>query len=334
MYWSPLRLFERWPGFIIVCPTHRVKNKHVSVLSELDHNGLKIGISPEHFRSLATGLLFEQLNAQCEGAMAVNRQTRIVWILLDRARDLRPLMGKFNRLQKQLHETERALHQAAPFPLFDWQLHRQRYRSDRDQTAGPSCGQARRNRVAVWRDRHWQGVARTGYPQPVAAGQCLRVPSLRERIEDIPALVEAMLEAIALRCDGPPLELSDDAIDLLSEQPWPGNVRQLRNLLERAQLAADDRPLSAADIAPLLGDAVAAPRSFSGQSAPLVDSGPVAIAREASIEPLADSIARVERAALISALEACAGNRSLTANRLGISRASLYVKLQHYGIER
>lgn len=48
--------------------------------ADLDENGLKIGISPEHFRAVAMPLLFDHLNAQCEGTVAVNRQARIVWM--------------------------------------------------------------------------------------------------------------------------------------------------------------------------------------------------------------------------------------------------------------
>src|SRR5690606_34533596 len=59
----------------------------------------------------------------------------------------------------------------------------------------------------------------------------LRVPSLRERRADIGALVEALLDDIAARSGQRPLELADDALALLAAQPWPGNVRQLRNLL-------------------------------------------------------------------------------------------------------
>ena len=47
---------------------------------DLDENGLVVGISPEHFRSVAMPLLFDHLNAQCEGTVAVNRQARIVWM--------------------------------------------------------------------------------------------------------------------------------------------------------------------------------------------------------------------------------------------------------------
>ena len=61
---------------------------------------------------------------------------------------------------------------------------------------------------------------------------------------------------------------------------------------------------------------------------------PAAMRLDEGVEPLADSLARAERKALLAALVACGGNRRLAASRLGISRAGLYAKLQQHGIER
>ncbi|ERI49775.1 hypothetical protein N878_27615, partial [Pseudomonas sp. EGD-AK9] len=80
----------------------------------------------------------------------------------------------------------------------------------------------------------------------------LQVPPLRERREDIPALVEYLLDDIANRSAQAPMELSAKALALLARQPWKGNVRELRNLLERAQLDVDGPLLDVAQLQPLL----------------------------------------------------------------------------------
>jgi transcriptional regulator with PAS, ATPase and Fis domain len=68
----------------------------------------------------------------------------------------------------------------------------------------------------------------------------IRLPSLRERREDLDALVEALAEDIARRSGMPHKSLAPDALDLLAAQPWPGNIRELRNVLEQATLMTDD----------------------------------------------------------------------------------------------
>ncbi len=130
----------------------------------------------------------------------------------------------------------------------------------------------------------------------------LRVPPLRERASDIPALIEHLLDDLANRSGLAPMELSDDALALLCAQPWKGNVRELRNLLERAQLAVDGR-LDGTTVRSLLTDPVA-------PSAPL----PVAAPMSGTAQTLAEQLAQAER--------------------LGISRAGFYAKLAQHGLGR
>ncbi|MBU2322803.1 MAG: sigma 54-interacting transcriptional regulator, partial [Gammaproteobacteria bacterium] len=149
----------------------------------------------------------------------------------------------------------------------------------------------------------------------------LRVPPLRERVSDIPALVEHLLDDIANRAGQPPMELEPQALALLGAQPWPGNVRELRNLLERAQLSAEGR-LSVESLRPLLVNPVT----------PAPDSPPPAPAHLP--QTLAEHLANAERQALLEALATAAGNRQQAAERLGISRAGLYAKLAQHGLGR
>jgi DNA-binding NtrC family response regulator len=80
----------------------------------------------------------------------------------------------------------------------------------------------------------------------------IELPPLRERSSDLPALARHLLERLAARHGVPPLKLDEDAGDLLAAQRWPGNVRQLANLLERAVILSERPRLGAADLRPLL----------------------------------------------------------------------------------
>jgi transcriptional regulator with PAS, ATPase and Fis domain len=70
----------------------------------------------------------------------------------------------------------------------------------------------------------------------------IQVPPLRDRLDDLPALSEAILEELRSQH-----ELNSEALELLAEHAWPGNIRELRNVLERAALLSDDLMLSAAN---------------------------------------------------------------------------------------
>ena len=176
--------------------------------------------------------------------------------------------------------------------------------------------------------------------EKVAAGQfrddlyyrlnvlALHVPPLRDRCEDIPTLVEHLLDDIANRSGQAPMELSSEALALLGQQAWKGNVRELRNLLERAQLDAEGPFLDAAQLQPLLTNGGAVVKT---QPTVQLDVMP---AKDAPLTLLAESMAHAECQAIQHALAACDGNRRRAASELGISRASLYNKLQLHGLTR
>jgi DNA-binding NtrC family response regulator len=135
----------------------------------------------------------------------------------------------------------------------------------------------------------------------------IRLPALRERLSDLEALAETLLESIAARTGMPQRVLAPSALPALAAHPWPGNVRELRNVLEQAAMLTDHARLGAEDFARVL---------------------PAAAARPASVRSLPQMIAELERSSIRSALEATGGNKVSAAKLLGISRATLYEKLE------
>jgi len=156
----------------------------------------------------------------------------------------------------------------------------------------------------------------------------IRLPALRERLGDLEALVDALSDDIARRSGMPHRSLSAEALELLARQPWPGNIRELRNVLEQACLMTDDLRITPAHLVPLLpaDTAVMAP-----PTAPVAPASPTAAApAAAALRPLPELVAELERHSIRAALQATRGNRAAAAKLLRISRATLYEKLALY----
>lgn len=143
------------------------------------------------------------------------------------------------------------------------------------------------------------------------------IPPLRDRPEDIPALAEYILRRIEQREGWGELSISTEALAAIQAQPWPGNVRQLENALARAAIASRGRP-----ILPEHLDADEALDPLISESGD--PSQPL---------PLRALLAEVERRAIQRALLACGGNRTKTAEHLGISRRQLFDKIRDYGLQ-
>ncbi len=141
-------------------------------------------------------------------------------------------------------------------------------------------------------------------------GLSVSLPPLRAR-SDREALLDHLLQAEAR---GERIALDAPARQRLLAYGWPGNVRQLRNAVRTLIALADEGRIEEADVAAVLPLAVQPP----------------ALAAPASRDPLGDA----ERQALLAALEACCWNMTRVAEALGISRNTLYRKLQRYGIRR
>jgi len=167
----------------------------------------------------------------------------------------------------------------------------------------------------------------------------IRLPALRERMSDLEALVETLADDIARRSGMPHKSLSGEALELLARQPWPGNIRELRNALEQATLMTDDLLLTAAHFSGTglavegSGAAPAAATTGAEGASPRGSSSAQADASEAPsrvmplIKPLPQAIAELEVQAIRDALAATGGNKLAASRLLGISRATLYEKL-------
>ncbi|MFP8780993.1 sigma-54 interaction domain-containing protein [Hydrogenophaga sp. RWCD_12] len=155
----------------------------------------------------------------------------------------------------------------------------------------------------------------------------IRVPPLRERRDDLPLLVEALCEDIATRGATAHLDLEPAALALLAAQPWRGNIRELRNVLEQLALRSDSPQISAAQVEQVLRDAGQG-RIEPAMAVPAAVAAVVPVAAtDEDLRPLPQRIAELERSAIAAALKHTGGNRTAAARLLGISRASLYDKL-------
>jgi transcriptional regulator with PAS, ATPase and Fis domain len=143
----------------------------------------------------------------------------------------------------------------------------------------------------------------------------LRTPPLRERLDDLPLLARHFLTQFAAELDQPATTLSEVALERLRTHPWRGNVRELRNVLERAALFATGTPilLDHLDLVPSEPE----PDQFSQGALPLGDR----------------SLRALEKVLIRRVLQETDGNRSQAARLLGINRATLYNKIRALGLE-
>ncbi len=165
----------------------------------------------------------------------------------------------------------------------------------------------------------------------------IRLPPLRERLADLEALVDVLAEDISRRSGLPHKPLAPEALELLAAQSWPGNIRQLRNVLEQATLMTDDVPLLPAHFVAALVLAPAAESPPVASTAPLPAVAPVAEAdalamapTAATLRPLPEQVADLEQAAIAAALAATRGNKVAAARLLRISRAAFYDRLARW----
>jgi DNA-binding NtrC family response regulator len=156
----------------------------------------------------------------------------------------------------------------------------------------------------------------------------IAIPPLRERREDIAVLAELFLRQVALELKLPKRTLSPQAIESLKRYDFPGNVRELRNLIERASILSIGSELGAESFpVPSSSDRSKAPDGTGTfRSVSLLEALP-------EVDDLRNFLAEVERTLILRTLEATNGAQAEAARRLGLSRSDLGYKLAKYGIK-
>jgi hydrogenase-4 transcriptional activator len=157
----------------------------------------------------------------------------------------------------------------------------------------------------------------------------IHVPPLRERREEVPHLSTYFLREASERLGKPDIHLSSAVLDVFAQYWWPGNVRQLKNEIQRAvALSAPGGTVEPSHLSPEIGST-----RLPGTTAPgeIVHKGSrLSLPAPAN---LATAVAEVERDLIQAALDRSGGNISETARRLGLTRRGLYLKLRRLGLE-
>jgi two-component system response regulator AtoC len=147
----------------------------------------------------------------------------------------------------------------------------------------------------------------------------IHMPPLRERKEDIPALVEHFLAKHRYSATAQPAAISEEALRRLMEYDWPGNVRELENVVERAVVLSRGQVITSRELP--FGDHEADGEEGHGEDLPTERSF------------FKKSVAQFEKDLIMKALRDAGGNRSKAAEMLGIYRRLLYAKIKEYGLE-
>jgi DNA-binding NtrC family response regulator len=182
-------------------------------------------------------------------------------------------------------------------------------------------------------------------------GISLTIPPLRQRVAEIVPLATMFMRRTAEENDTPPPRMSDATRVALAKYPWPGNIRELRNVMERAvvtcttrvlepaHLMLEDRPLEGLipDTVPPPSSATAtveSERRIPAAPPPSASSFPAGLDVTSPIASLGAQLEALEKQSIIDALNKTGGNQSRAAKMLGITRRVLIYRIQQYGLAR
>jgi transcriptional regulator with GAF, ATPase, and Fis domain len=152
----------------------------------------------------------------------------------------------------------------------------------------------------------------------------VHLPPLRERGDDVLLLADHFIRSLGEKMGKGDLTLSRDARELLRRYPWPGNIRELQNAIERSLITSEGTLITAAQLVIPLGSQ---PVSSQLHAAPPPPAAPPAPANAPG------SLQDLERAAILEALRRTHGHKSRAAAILGLTRFQLYTRLKRYGID-
>ncbi len=168
----------------------------------------------------------------------------------------------------------------------------------------------------------------------------IEAPSLRERRDDIPALVDAFIKRFNAEEGRRVLGATPETLNMLCANDWPGNVRQLENAVYRAIVLADGPYLTAADFPSISGVHPGFDESVSSEPATVAVSSPVSLegANPGPVRILDQrghlrTLEQIERDLIQHAIEIYSGHMTEVARRLGIGRSTLYRKVREQGLE-
>jgi transcriptional regulator with GAF, ATPase, and Fis domain len=154
------------------------------------------------------------------------------------------------------------------------------------------------------------------------------LPPLRERVEDIPELVAHFLRLYGRRAGKEVVTIDDDALARLKAYPWPGNVRQLESVIDRAVVVAEKAVVTVDDLPPEL-NAGDFPAAAAGEGVPAV---PAEGTNGAAVQAERSARERREREQMVRALSAAGGNKAEAARALGMARSTLLSRLKKLGL--
>jgi DNA-binding NtrC family response regulator len=165
----------------------------------------------------------------------------------------------------------------------------------------------------------------------------LAIPPLRDRTEDIPELAQLFLQRFCTKMNKPLMTIQSEAYDALLRYPWPGNVRQLQNVIERAVVLTQGSLITPRNLPQEVLHNVpheSAPSSQSASGFEMSDGlSEIPLPRPLLTASQSLNLADREKAALLAALEQSRGNKKKAAELLGIHRPTLYTKLKKFGLE-